>query len=442
MSVGEGSDAPGQSEQQPAQDQGQRQQEQRAPQRQRAPQKPQRASIGDFGRYAGQPETYTDVDGSPEDPSDPLSGLVDRSVQGQAGQELATVADEQEAVRKQSAKDARAANGKPEPEYEATLVEDDARLQSDPRYAEWQKKAEQLDAIMTGQLEHDDYLGMLIPHEFDGGRKGTISVKELKRGNLREADYHKKLRELHQLRQRYEVAEQGLHQFVGAIVSGEPNQFFTAMNIVPGAMETFKKAALVFGFQLDAENQLAPEVRQMMQEKRQLQAIAQRQQLEIQNLQRAQQQQVQQQPGPDAAFLEHQLQQFLPLAAKRLAERGTPYVDSPLAQRLGKETWDVFIQNFNGSVTLDDVVDVLASIQQQVADYIASGYVQHVPEASRQLPPVGRTAPAPSGALAQRAGAPNYAGSVNQAPRGSGASNGRPPERMRIGDIAQINRMR
>jgi hypothetical protein len=390
---------------------------------------------------AGQPETFTEVAEVGES-DDPFAPLVERSIKGNAGQELARtepIDSEVARVAQLSAQDAQAHREDEPIEAEATLVEDDPRTKADPRYKQWKEAFEQLSALARGGDLPETSEAWLVPMDFGEGRRGRLTIKELKRGWLREADYHRKLTAVHEQRRSNEAWESGLTQMTQAMCGGEGQAFIQAMQLMPGAYETFIKAALIWGFQADAWRRMPESERQLAQQRQQL--AAENARLRMQNQQLAQQnQQVQQtQPNPTGDFYRHQLEQMLPIAAKILEQEGTPYIDNRHTQIIARDTWAGFAEDFRNTpgkeLTTDMVVEVLRSIMQQAED-IARRSGPYVPAAAQQVPPVARTAPAPSSQIARQAGAPNY-GSQNQAR--PPAQNGR-QTRARIGDISHINR--
>lgn len=401
--------------------------------------KQQRARASDFGRFAGKPETMTEVAEVGEDASDPFAPLVERSIVGAKGQELARaepIDAEAEQVARLAAQDAQAQHAEEPVEAQATLVEDDPRTKADPRYKQWKEAFEVMSALAKGGDLPADGDSWLVPMDFGEGRRGRLTIKDLKRGWLREADYHRKLRDVHEMRRSNETWEAGLTQMTQGLCGGDGNLFIQACQLMPGGYETFVKAAMICGFQADAWRRLPPEQRQLAEQNRLIQAENARLQMQMRQLQQQAQQVQAQQPTPTAELFAHQLQQMLPIAEKILAAEGRPYIDSPHTRQIAKDTMDVFIEDFRRNqreLTTDMVVELLRSIMQQAEDI--AGRNPYVPAAAQQVPPIARTAPAPSSQIASQAGAPNY-GSQNQA---RPPANGR-PQRARLSDIAHINR--
>jgi len=377
---------------------------------------PQRARVDGFAPW-DQRNQVIDTPGESRD----MRGMQDRAMQGNSGSELAR------RVQQQTVEESQQSNGADDRQYQATLVEDDPRVQADPQYAEWKKKAEQWDAIVNGGDLPDEFLTSFRTVKIDG-RPVKFSVRDMERERFREADYHRKLHALKQREQYAQNQENGVAQIVQALTSGDPQLFLACMQWLTGAFETFHRAALVHGAQLDALNNMDPMQRQMALQLHQANAQQQRMAVELASARAQAQQQVQQtDPSGDHARFKHQLEQMYPIAKRILEQRGTPFVENSITAKFWRSTWEMFASSYNGELTTADVVDVLASIQQQ-ADEEVRRQPAYEPAAARQLPGVSRAA-----------AGPNMQQNVNQAPRGSGYQNGR-QTRARLSDIANINR--
>jgi hypothetical protein len=389
-----------------------------------APQAPapqqQRARIGDFGRFsansgefAGQ-AAQVDYANAPrgEDPNDPWSPLVDPTLSGK-GQEI---------VRAE----------RPGIEAEADVV---AEL-ADPDNAQNVMSAEQLEGEIAERMklweewDKADDLAEQLQNKFlqveREGVKSRVTAGEAARGYMRNDDYTNKLREVYAFRDQVEARGRGLDR-VMQLLHGDGQQFLDTVIYIQ-AFPSFHQAALMYGAQLDAERRMTPEQKAVVASERKARALAQRLQIENQNLQAALQQQSQQQqgPAPNAQHYESQLQQMIPIAAQRLAQKGMPWIDSDFARAVFTQHWGVRIQGLGQKdLTTDFVEDVMASTMHYIRQIEAQNGGRQAVQQGQLAPPVGRLAGAP--ALAQQSGAPSYA-------------NGRPQRRARLGEISQIHR--
>lgn len=384
------------------------------------PPQQQRARIGDFGRFSANSGPFAgeaaqvDYANAPkgEDPNDPWSPLVDPTLSGK-GQEI---------VRAE----------RPGIEAEADVV---AEL-ADPNNADNVMSAEQLDAEwaerakLWEQWEKADDLPEELLKKFGTvereGVKSKVTAHEAFRGYMRNDDYTNKLRELYAFRDQVEARARGLDR-VMQLLHGDGQQFIDTVVYI-NAFPSFHQAALMYGAQLDAERRMTPEQKAVVASERKARALAQRLQIENQNLQAQLQQTAQQQqgPAPNAQVYEHQLQQMIPLAAQRMQQKGMPWVDSDFARAVFAQHWAVRIQTLgNQELTTDFVEDVMASTMLYIRQIEAQNGGRQVQQQAQLAPPVGRMSGAP--ALAQQSGAPSYA-------------NGRPARRARIGDISQVHR--
>lgn len=393
-------------------------------------QPPQRDRIGSFNRgvvQQPQHQRQTIVEMVPEDPSDPYSGLVDRSTIGNAGAELARAeptgidAEVEAFTRQQEAE----ANGEPE-EVEAQLLEDDPRLQSDPRFKTWREAHERLTALEQSDALPDELANKFRSIKLGNGQVAKYTVKELERSFLRERDYHGKLRELRAHEEAVNRRAAGVQNVIDALSSGDPNRFLQMMQYLQ-AFPTFDLAAKMYGRQLKAERAMTDEQRQLLYAYRASEAEKYRLQVELNAKRALEAQQAQQQPTVDVSMYENQLAQMLPIAAQRMEAGGRPYVDSPLAKALFEANWtDIVVRDFKGELTTDMVQEVMEATMQQVNDhYLAAGRIPDPkPAAATQVPPVGRVSPQPSAAM----------------PGNQARPNGRLPARARASEINFINR--
>lgn len=410
-----------------------------APEQRRAP-PPQRGRLDDFAPHVRS--NHIEVTEVAEDADDPFSAIVDRTVKGAKGQELARKAppknihEEIEAVAELSAADAAAAQGLDQEteELEATLVEDDERLTSDPRYKRWVEAETRLSELEKADHLPEAYYSKFIPVELPDQRKTQVNIVELQRSYLRQSDYTHKLREMRDYERAIKQREAGVQRLINQLGSGDANHFLQFIEFA-GAMKGFQQAALMWGWNLEQEERMSPDERQVRQTNRQLHQELMRARIEADSLrnQAAQAQQQQQPESPDAAYISHQLNQMLPLAAKRLEEEGRPFISSSLAEEILKRDWEVFCREHQGELSTASIMDVLRGVMEQVEVHIQSGYVpEPPPKAASQVPPVSRQAAPPTGQAtarsAQLAGAPNYA---------QQSQNGK---RARIGDLQNIHR--
>lgn len=418
------------------------------------PAAPQRARAGDFAPHQREREATSVVENLvPEDPDDPLSALVERSA-GNAGAELA-IHNEVDAIAELAKRDAARQRGKREPEVIDTEGEDVGESAAEvvdwesdefkthplyPKFAELKAAADKLE----GDQLHADLRAKFIPVELNVGeangrpitRQYMLTVDDLARGFMRQSDYTKKLEGLYAYEDALQQRERGMNALVGALNSGDPETFMRMIRYI-GALTSFQKAAYAWGAQIAREEAMSPEQRQVIAYNRQLQDELYKAKLAEENAQRALQAAqagIQRPPSYDEQYLVNQLQQLLPRAKELLAKRGRPYVESDKANELLLSSWNTFLRTRDSAAefTTESIANVLEGVMEQIEQLMAAGYIPDPqPRAAGMLPPVTRQAPAPNqtGARAAlQAGAPNY------------GSNGRQPQRARIGDIGQINR--
>jgi hypothetical protein len=403
-----------------------------------------RARAGELLRNVGKQVQQVEPDLVPEDPSDEFSPLVERSLVGNTGAQLARANTESiDAEIAELAREGEASlldhaeeqGGQAEEGRSTPAAAPADQLTVQQRVAQWKKKAELLDALFEGaDLTEEMCRRFIVPFK-ENGRIVRESVYDSVRGRMRAGDYTRGKQQLAEIKRQYGQAEAGMVQIVGALTGGDPVQFRQAIEFLPGALETFFKACVVQGFQWDAERRMTAQERALVNQNRQLLLDKQRHELEL-TAARNQSAQLPSQPTVDErqAFFEQELTKLLPIAADRLMKRGTPYVNSKFTRMLWEPTWRSFLQTWDGNLTVDDVTDQLISIMEQTAEHERAGGIVHTPRAATELPPVSRTSPAPAAQLntqntAAQAGAPSYA-----SPNGA-------PQRGRIGELTQqVNR--
>lgn len=400
-------------------------------------QAPQRARAGDFAPHV--PNTSVEVLEAPENPADPWSGLVDRSLSAK-GNELAraepkTIQAEADVVRRQSEQDA---NVQPEPEadpYDAqaeVMDPDEAQEEYEQRYASWKKSHDAWEAFSKADDLGDEHTNKFRQVTLPNGRKTRVAISELERGYLRQNLLTQRLEEVYAFQAQLERTQRGMNAVQAALSGGNPGQFLDMITYLR-AFDTFHAAALMYGEQLDKERNMDPEKRQMLHALRAAEADKQRALIEANSLRQAvqQQQQVQQVPA-DVSYYEHQLAQMLPRAAEQMAAEGTPWVVSDLSNEIFARHMKVFARSFDGELSTEKLKETMIGVMQEVGDWLQAGYVPAPqPTAAKQLPPSpARTSPQPNGTArsAQLAGAPNY------------SNGGRQPKRARLSDINTIHR--
>lgn len=257
---------------------------------------------------------------------------------------------------------------------------DDARSEMDARFKQWDEweKADDLAEPLQQKL---------VTVTVDGERY-RIPVAEAVNGYMMQSDYSEKLRQVYEFRDQLFAQKRGFDNLLAAMDKGES---FLDMMVYLGKFEGFAQAAIIYGTQMDAEQRMSPEQREVVQRERAARARANKLEMEVRrlNAQLAQQQQPQRSRGEEYLF--SQLNAMMPQAIGRMAKRGVEWVDSPLTRSIFERNWATMIQTLDGrDLTTDFVENVLMSVLQDVSKMAKAG---HIPQprpsaAASQLPPV------------------------------------------------------
>lgn len=376
---------------------------------------PARAKISDFGSVKGSPAPVLhqgvvaevgDVGGNPGVPAHMDFGTD--GFEDDAGPGLGLAEDPP--------------SGKKDP----SLGEDDQQQPDDvDPLADTQPGSAEYQALKA-KWEQDDlhpelsekWTDVTLP---DGG-KLRVQVKDLQGGFLRNVDYSNKLAQVSQLKNEVMGVRAGQERFVQHVSGGDPNLMLQALGALPGAMQTFEKAAELFAVRKFEELELRrtnPQAYALLQREQQaMQRADQAERLAQQREWALQQAQQQAQPAPDQSTMQtaHQLQQMVPLAMQRLG------IDKMQAEPTFKADWtanaekifELHFQNMlpshQGPLTTEFVMSVMQATAETVQQRVAS---MGLPTANPRLPP-------PSQGLAGRAPVPGQQGRMNgqQQPRG------------------------
>lgn len=285
----------------------------------------------------------------------------------------------------------------------------------------------QPDDVLEGQIEvdgepvtYEQYKELLSKWEADelanellerfvvakvDGQPMRIPVREAVQGYQRMSDYSRGMGQLRAAQADVERTRAGFNRLLVDLDQG--HTFLQAMrnlNKMPG----FEAAAKIFAIQYAKEKLLTPEQREVLAHSRQQEAENYQLKMRLQQLQQAQQQQPQP-PNQNEMRLAHQLQQMIPLAAKKV---GLP--DDPLARDFFTRHWHNLAPTLDGELTTDFVTRVMQAARESYDQAVQQAMTA---QAGRppQVPPVQRLPGA-----APVAGAQGIAGQ---------------PKRMRVGDM-------
>lgn len=271
------------------------------------------------------------------------------------------------------------------------------------QYSEWEKLDDLAEPLMT----------KLVPVTVNGERY-RIPVSEAAGGFMMQQDYSDKLRQLYEFKAQIEARERGMNNFLAALDKGAT---FLEMMGYLGKFEGFAQAAIIYGTQLDAEQRMTPEQREVVSRERAARARAHQLEIELNQLKAQMQQQQQPQRSRTEEYYIMQLKQMVPTAIARLEKRGIKWESTQWADEIFEAHWRNMLPAIDGKdLTTDHVFNVLMAAAQEIQRRTAAGQVRAPkPGAAAALPPVsglqGPTQPGP-----------------------------RRQKRARIGDISQVHR--
>ena len=288
-----------------------------------------------------------------------------------------------------------------DPGMEGDVIDsDEARGEMEARFKQWEQWEAADDLAEPLQQK-------LVTVTVDGERY-RIPVAEAVNGYMMQSDYSEKLRQLYEFRDQLVAQKRGFDNLLQALDKGES---FLDMMVYLGKFEGFAQAAIIYGTQMDAEQRMSPEQREVVQRERAARARANKLEMELRQLraQMAQQQQPQRSRGEE--YLMAQLNTMMPQAIQRMAKRGVEWVDSPLTRSIFERNWATLIQALDGrDLTTEFVENALMSVMQDVAKLAKAGHIppQRPSAAAAQLPPVsslqGPTQSAPRRSKRERIG--------------------------------------
>lgn len=254
-----------------------------------------------------------------------------------------------------------------------------ARAEMDDRHkqwAEWDRSDDLAEPLM----------GKLVSVTVDGERY-RVPVGELANGYMMQSDYSEKLRQVYELRDQVLARERGLQTVLGALDKGPS---FIDMMVYLGKFPGFAEAAIIYGTQLDAEQRMSPEQREVVGRERAARARANQLEIENRQLKAYMQQQQQPQVSRTEQYYMRQLEQMVPVAIQRMAKRGIEWVESPFTLNLFEKHWATLIKAVDGKdLTTEFVENALIAVMQEVQKLAKAGHIQlPKPLAAGQLPPV------------------------------------------------------
>lgn len=321
-----------------------------------APSSPGRARIGDFNSFSAGLPVHTEPSQQPaprptlqrsEDANDPWSPLVGEDAQGQA-----IVVDDSQ----------------------PSQVLDD-KTQDD--YDTWKTSHEQWQALQMADDLPQDLSSKFVTVSVNGVKE-RVPVSEAIAGYMMQRDYSNGKRDL----QVYEAGliqrENGLRRFLADLDQGPT--FLDAM-VAIGKFPGFHQAALIYGTQLAAEQQMSPQQREIHKTNRALDARAKQLARENAALQaRLQGVQQQDQQAPTVERIYHQCAQLIPKAAKL-----TGFVDSELHKKCFEYHFDKLLPTLkNGDISTEFLVMVMKAAMQEADILISQSSARQLQAATRE----------------------------------------------------------
>jgi hypothetical protein len=329
-----------------------------------------RARIGDFSKFQANSGEFA---GQAQESLSRMKPVLD-----------AGPMSDPEGFRQRLGDDAQAqalAIQQPDPSNEGEVVDsDEARAEMASRFKQWDEweKADDLAEPLTQKL---------VTVTVDGERY-RIPVSEAVNGYMMQSDYSEKLRQLYSFRDQLQREKQGLDYVMSQLDKGDT---FLDMMVQLGKFEGFAQAAIIYGTQMDAEQRMSPEQREVVQRERAQRARANKLEMRLRQLEQQLAQQQQPQRTRSEEYLFNQLNVMMPQAVQRIAKRGHEYIDSPLTRQIFERNWATMIENLGGKdLTTEFVENVLMSVIQDVQKMAKAGYIQAPKQstAAAQLPPM------------------------------------------------------
>ena len=252
------------------------------------------------------------------------------------------------------------------------------------------------------------------------GREMFVTVEDLERGFMLDIDYSNKTAAIAAERREIQRTRQGFVNLLADMDDG--HSFLRAIDHL-GKMPGFQAAAKLYAIQYAAEKRMTPDQRAVYERNRQLERESFQKDLRLRALeQQAAQAQQQQQLDPEHRHTAKQLEQFIPIAAKKAGFDASEL--NPDAQTLARERFEHHWASmcasdaFEGPLSLDHVLRAMRAAKQEVDALVLKAFG-----------PSGRPQ---GGAL------PDTTRLSSAAPAAGQMTNGQ-PMRKRIGDMRDLS---
>lgn len=237
-----------------------------------------------------------------------------------------------------------------------------------------QKRAEVMDAIQQaldeGKFPFEQLKDLPIEVPGPNGTTRQMTLEQLKQGSMREADYTRKLQDVHRLR---DQAQHILNlERARNVEWKDPAQLRSGLRML-GLQESFEKAAFEYAKERVWYKSL-PERERALYDQLQLQQAHNQQ---LREMQRQQQMLQQQQQGPDPATVHaaKQIEQLMPRALRAAGVGNYPFAQN------------IFVQNLkvlcdDGDITPERAAQAAAATRQFLDEIQAANGGQGVPRAT------------------------------------------------------------
>lgn len=369
----------------------------------------ERSRIGDFGKFSANSGEFA---GQAAEAQRRMRPVAEREIVAPAfGNEYGDDAQAQAMVL--SSEDANFPVGFADQESQGepgeVLDGETANAEIAGRYKQWDEweKADDL---------ADPLMQKFVPVTVDGERY-RVSVREAANGYMMQSDYSDKLRQLYDFKNQLDARERGMNTFLEALDKGPT---FLDMIQYVGKFQGFAEAAIIYGTQLNAEQNMSEDQRRVVAAERASRARANQLEIELKQVKAQLAEKTQPQQSRGERYIEQQLVAMVPQAIDRLAKQGMRWEPSPWAQSIWEKHWAQMMPALeNRELSTEHVMNVFAAAIQDIRKQTQAGNIVPPKQlASTQLPPVS-----------------NLSGAVQP-----GGQNGRQQKRARIGDISSLGR--
>lgn len=290
------------------------------------------------------------------------------------------------------------------------MTSEDADAEMRARYDEWK-------AFMEGDDLGEPLHGKFVTATIDG-EKVRVPVSEAIQGYQRNRDYTNNMRQFHQLQREVQVERTGYHQVLQSLQSGGQPFLRLVEYLGPAAFKSFHEAALEYGNQLAAEEQMTPQQKAVYQHARQQEHRARMLEMQNAQLQAQLQQSAQPEPAKERTAIENALAQMIPRAVDSLKRQGVEWFDDAHSRSVFEQHFAIRTQGMDPSQLSTSLLEgIFRSAAEEIQHQVLSARAS---APAPLVPPVGVGSPQP------------------QTVRPGMQPNGRAPKSERIGDIGRL----